>query len=369
MKINFTILLLVVFAISTNAQLKIHAGGLVSIGTTTSPISSFRLQVVGNTIFSATSNSITSSAFIRGRNAYSTSSLPDYTWYNDDNTGIFHPSSSIIGFSCGGAERMRINSEGLVINTSGNWQRNIYVNATTSNTCGYHMTYAGQNTFFVHASGYIYSQGQYLGSDKNFKTNISTIKDPVNTISRLRGVTYHWNYPDSLSVFNTDELQMGLVAQEVESVLPYLVKTLPDGKKAVSYSSLIGLLIEGIKAQQIEIENLKEMVAAKSAIGITNENIGQKLIGTQGSNFLLQNTPNPFSKTTTIKYSVDESNRSASIYIFDLQGTLVKSYNNINKQLNSSVIIDAENLSPGMYIYTLVVNDMEVDSKRMILTH
>ena len=85
--------------------------GSVGIGTS-SPKSKF--QVIGNSTFSESTNSITSSALIRGMNSYSTATTPDYTWYNNDQTGMFHPASNTIGFSIGGTERMRISSDGYV---------------------------------------------------------------------------------------------------------------------------------------------------------------------------------------------------------------------------------------------------------------
>lgn len=245
----------------TNAQVKIHTVGNVSLGSTTAPPSGFKLQLIGNSVFSANNGSITSSAYIRGLNAYSTAITPDYTWWGSDQTGIFHPSNSVIGFSSYGQERMRITPGGIQINSSGNWAGSIFVNATTPNATGYGMRYRGSDNFYVHASGWIYSQGQYIGSDKKFKKNIKKIPNSLDKVKQLRGVNYELNYSDSLSIFNTDDQYMGVVAQEVEEVVPEVVKTLPDGTKAVAYQNLVGLLIEAIKEQQVQIEVLQnEMI-------------------------------------------------------------------------------------------------------------
>ena len=53
---------------------------------------------------------------------------------------------------------------------------------------------------------------------------------------------------------------MGLIAQEVEQVIPEVVKDLSDGKKAVAYQNIIGLLIEAIKDQQKQIDDLKNKI-------------------------------------------------------------------------------------------------------------
>lgn len=76
-------------------------------------------------------------------------------------------------------------------------------------------------------------------SDENKKIDIETLKDAVRTINQLRGVSFKWidNYEKSI----------GLIAQEVEKVLPEIVETDSEGYKSVSYNKLVGLLIEGIK--------------------------------------------------------------------------------------------------------------------------
>ena len=53
---------------------------------------------------------------------------------------------------------------------------------------------------------------------------------------------------------------MGLIAQEVDKVIPEVVKDLPEGKKAVAYQNIIGLLIEAIKDQQKQIDELKRKI-------------------------------------------------------------------------------------------------------------
>ena len=77
------------------------------------PVSDF--QVVGNSTFSAnTTNAITSAAYIRGMSNYSNANTPDYTWYKNEKTGMFHPATNTIGFSTNGVERIRINQDGRV---------------------------------------------------------------------------------------------------------------------------------------------------------------------------------------------------------------------------------------------------------------
>jgi hypothetical protein len=94
-----------------------NASGNVGIGTS-SPAT--RLDVSGGTttirgaaVFNTSSTAGTgSSAYIRSANAFSSATTPDYTWWFNDQCGVFHPAADVIGFSTVGAERMRITSTG-----------------------------------------------------------------------------------------------------------------------------------------------------------------------------------------------------------------------------------------------------------------
>ena len=85
-------------------------------------------------------------------------------------------------------------------------------------------------------------------SDQRLKRNIKTIDNAVDTVQNLRGVTFEKSLQPSL----------GVIAQEVEEVLPELVHTDEDGMKSVAYGNMVGLLIEAIKEQQKQIEDLKQ---------------------------------------------------------------------------------------------------------------
>ena len=93
---------------------KVGINGSVGIGTN-NPLSD--LHVTGNGIFSETANAIISSAFIRGNNTFSSSANPDYTWFNNDMTGMFHPAADVIAFTNGGTESMRIDKTNVGIGT------------------------------------------------------------------------------------------------------------------------------------------------------------------------------------------------------------------------------------------------------------
>jgi hypothetical protein len=127
-------------------------------------------------------------------------------------------------------------------------------NLTTNRELAMSGTYSG--TFAV--TGNITATGDviaYASSDRRLKDNIVNIENPIEKVQKLNGVTWDWND-------NADELQkstptVGVIAQEVEEVLPQLVNTRDNGYKAVDYAKLTGLLIEAIKDQQKQIDELK----------------------------------------------------------------------------------------------------------------
>jgi hypothetical protein len=105
-------------------------------------------------------------------------------------------------------------------------------------------------------------------SDLRFKENIAGIGDALGKVLSLRGVTFDWRtdeYPDK----NFDEgTHYGCVAQEVEAILPEVVREGPDGDKAVAYSEIVPVLIESIKDQQQQIEDLRaEVSQLRAALG------------------------------------------------------------------------------------------------------
>ena len=89
-------------------------------------------------------------------------------------------------------------------------------------------------------------------SDERLKENIHTIQDPLKKVSALRGVTFDFK--------EDKKKQIGVIAQEVEKIIPEVVGENHDGYKGVQYGNLVGLLIEAIKEQQEQINELKNEI-------------------------------------------------------------------------------------------------------------
>ena len=100
----------------------------------------------------------------------------------------------------------------------------------------------------------------YSTSDEKLKKYIKNIKNPLEKISKINGVTFEWKKTDDKikkEVHSFEGNDVGVIAQEIEKVLPEVVQTRDNGYKAVRYEKIIPLLIEAIKDQQKQIDELK----------------------------------------------------------------------------------------------------------------
>jgi hypothetical protein len=105
----------------------------------------------------------------------------------------------------------------------------------------------------------------YFGSDARLKENVKLIDDPITLINQIRGVYFDWtdehiNRRGGEDGYFVRKHDIGVIAQEIEAVLPEIVATRDDGFKAVRYEKIVPLLIESIKAQQKQITQLQTLV-------------------------------------------------------------------------------------------------------------
>jgi hypothetical protein len=101
----------------------------------------------------------------------------------------------------------------------------------------------------------------FFTSDKRHKNTIQTISNAVLKVKQLNGVTWEWN--DDVNEVTKTTPKTGLIAQEVQQVLPQVVIERADGFLALDYSKMMGLLVEAIKEQQIQIDQLKAQIGSK----------------------------------------------------------------------------------------------------------
>jgi len=144
---------------------------------------------------------------------------------------------------------------------AGNVEAGEYITATTyiaagtdiyagSNITATNNIYAGAD---IYAGGNIHARGEVTAaSDARLKTNVQTIQNALDTTRQLRGVTFDKDGKTSL----------GVIAQEVQRILPQVVLEGDDENKtlSVAYGNMVGLLIEAVKDLTNKVENLEKLI-------------------------------------------------------------------------------------------------------------
>lgn len=234
-------------------------------------------------------------------------------------------------------------------------------------------------------------------SDEKIKRNVKKEASALEKILSLNPVTYNYNtgVDKTLDLEKADLLQHGFIAQELIRVLPELVKDVSnpqigdEGKltgestdyKAVNYIGLISILVSAVQEQQAAITKLESAGTVKQleTIQEQNEKIRElnrkidQLSGLESTDNisigakLYQNTPNPFGLVTEIRYDLPDEVQKAVIFVYNLQGSQIQRLE-LTEKGTGKVTLDAGTLEAGMYIYSMVVDGEEVDTKRMIIS-
>lgn len=221
-------------------------------------------------------------------------------------------------------------------------------------------------------------------SDLRVKENINDLSSEVSDLKKLRGVSYTLSHQklnsfladssdngiSSDSLKNAEQIiQYGFLAQEMKKVFPELVDEDQNGLLAIKYSPLIPLLVEAYKSQQQQIEELQAAINTSSNLkGVPATSTSEDLqLPESESSTLYQNSPNPYTNETTIGYNLNENVGSATLFIYNMTGKQLRSYNIIERGA-SNITIEGGNLSAGMYMYSLVADGCLIGTKQMLLT-
>ena len=121
-----------------------------------------------------------------------------------------------------------------------------------------HIGGTGDPGISLKVTGEIYATSNitaYYSSDITLKDNVRPIESAIFKVKQISGVEFDWNEKSSQLQQELGH-DVGLIAQEVEKVLPEIVITREDGIKAIQYEKVVPLLVEAIKEQQTLIEDL-----------------------------------------------------------------------------------------------------------------
>ena len=132
-----------------------------------------------------------------------------------------------------------------------------YVQARGISTSGFVQNAGGDSMVGdYYITGELFVSGNITGfanfSDITLKENLEIINNPVDKVMNLNGYTFNY--------IGSDIRMPGLIAQEVEEVLPEAVYETPQGKKALHYANMVGLLVEAVKELKAEVEELKTKI-------------------------------------------------------------------------------------------------------------
>ena len=112
-------------------------------------------------------------------------------------------------------------------------------------------------SYKLDVAGTIRATGDVIAySDERVKENIKTIDNSLEKVNKLRGVEFN--------KIGEDKKSIGVIAQEIEKVLPEVVRTDDEGMKSVAYGNVVGILIEAVKELTKEVEELKKCNKCKN---------------------------------------------------------------------------------------------------------
>jgi hypothetical protein len=118
----------------------------------------------------------------------------------------------------------------------------------------------------LQVNGNILANNVMLPSDARLKEDIHTITRARELLQALHGVHYRWKKDAQAKFGTTSGDDIGLLAQDVQRVLPEAVTTLPDGTLTVSYDKVVPLLVEALKAQDAKLQQLEANEAKLKAL-------------------------------------------------------------------------------------------------------
>lgn len=270
---------------------------------------------------------------------------------------FFSPSSTGVAFAAFGIHNMTVGESAAGrLSLDGYVGLEGYINHNLVYRCS---GSSGSFKFFRNVE----TDGVYITSDSRLKTDIATIApERAEDLSQLNPVSYRYRNADNGNGINgaepADGIRFGLLAQDVKELYPELVKEDEEGNLSVDYIGLIPLMLAKINTLQSQLDAMNGARLAPASVN-----------GIEGTMTyrLYQNNPNPFKSSTVIACDLPETAADATIRVYDLQGQQITVLP-VRERGHVAVTLDGGSLHPGMYIYALIADGREIDSRRMIIT-
>ena len=288
-------------------------------------------------------------------------------------------------------------------NNAPSYQLDITGNARVNGIMGVNTAPVAGNDITINGNG-VSNTGTWT-SDQQFKTNIDSLSNAIAIIKQLKPRSFYFDTTNVYGFKFPSKKQYGFIAQELEELLPELITNNSKAAdidtlgnvihpaidfKAVYYLELIAVLTKGMQEQQQKIEDLQTQLnnfqntvnnccslsenrSMQNPTNPSNENVGNNMLSRQTkvnlndykSITLEQNVPNPFSEQTLITYNIPENASRAQIMFYNFNGKLIHTEELAKKGLGSLNIF-ANDLSSGIYSYTLIIDGKIIETKKMI---
>jgi hypothetical protein len=274
------------------------------------------------------------------------------------------------------------------------------VSSVTTGSCGAATNYAG------YFNGDVVINGSIIPSDSVLKQNINTLANALDLLAQLQPKTFEYKSAAYPSMSFPTGIQHGLIAQDVESVLPSVVNSnIHPPKydstgtmvypavhyKGIKYEQFIPIMIKGIQEQEATIDSLQTTISRQDSINNSLQSqistlaeiidaccgsghsmshnggvAATSVVLKDAQNIVLdQNVPNPFAEQTTISYFLPENTAKAQMLFYNAQGKLIHVVD-LKDKGQGLLNVFASDLSSGIYTYTLVVDGKVHETKKMI---
>jgi hypothetical protein len=257
--------------------------------------------------------------------------------------------------------------------------------------------YLGNQTMmYVEYDAAIFTQW----SDRRIKDDIQANVPGLAFINKITPVTFHYDIHKENEVMGVQDnntsgekagvekiTQSGFIAQQVDSAAQacgydfsgIVRPNGPNGLYGVGYTEFIMPLVKSVQELSAKNDSLVHAMQNLQACinqicGATGSNspgntpASEQTIALSSTNapMLYQNSPNPFNTGTKINYYLPQGSMGASIVFYDSYGNPIKTVQ-LSETGNGTLTITADNLSNGIYSYSLIVNSTVMDTKRMVL--
>jgi hypothetical protein len=233
----------------------VATGLATSAGATAQAAFNYANTISGGSASDNVARLLAQAAFNQANNAYSLANTASSNTIiiqgvnTTQNTNI----TAVNGYASGAF----LKANNALANTSG-----IFGGSLTINTSlGVGTSYSG-TTGEIRATNEVTA---YYASDETLKENIVVISDALGKLKQVRGVMYDWKDSVVQSRGGLDDYfvrkhDTGVIAQDVEKVLPEVVANRPDGTKAVRYEKLAGIIIQAINELAEQVEEIKKRI-------------------------------------------------------------------------------------------------------------